>query len=300
MLPSYNEPHLTFHQQVELLDQRGLSMGDAAKSAEWLKRIGYYRLRPYWVALQDEEGGFKPEASLSSAVDLYIFDMKLRQCLITALEKFEVAVRVRVSHRVGLRDPLGHRKPHCLDPRKIGAHAAWLQSADNQISECREEWLADFENEFSGPCPTWMAVEAWSFAVLSKLFAIMHLNDRSSIAKEFGVNHDTLASWVRSCATVRNSCAHYNRVWNKPLINQPAVPQKWEAKRVQHISATRRTETRIYSVVAVLAHCLEAIGAGTAWRDQIIKLASAFPVHTGLNLTDAGFPADWIDEDLWN
>lgn len=296
----YNLPHRSFEKQVDQLSDRGLDVGIVSQSAKWLERIGYYRLRPYWLALQDEQGCFLPGASVAYAVDLYRFDAALRQCLLSGLERVEVGLRVQVSHSIGRRDVMGHRKLSCLDAASYNAHADWLARADAQLGDCRESWLADFRIEFGDPVPTWMAVEAWSFGVVSKLYSIMNRNDRAAIAKRYAVNHETFASWMRACSTLRNSCAHHARVWNKPLIDQPAVPKGWEAKPVQHIAQDRKSETRIYAMLAVMAHCLSVMGYTTAWAQSARKLAENFPARIGINLNEAaGFPLNWQSESIW-
>ncbi len=299
MSDSYNQPFKTYAEQVDLLKDRGLVISDESKAADWLHRVGYYRLRPYWRALVDAEGNPLNQAALSHAVDLYIFDQKLRRCLAEGLATFEIAVRVDISHAVGRRHPLGHRDCRHLDPSKAYAHNKWLEKADSQLDDCREPWIVEFENEHNGSVPTWMAVEAWSFAIVSKLYSLMHQNDKASIAKRYTVNPATFEAWIRACATLRNSCAHHNRVWNKPLIDQPAIPKTWEAKNVQHISQSRLSQTRVYAACAILAHILETVGGKTMWADRLKSLVATFPENTGLSIRDAGFPPDWLDEALW-
>lgn len=299
MPDNYDLPHLSFQEQATQLANRGLVVDDPAAAERWLERIGYYRLRPYWMALRSEGEAFLPGATLAYAVDLYRFDLALRQCLLAGLERIEVSLRVQVSHAIGRRDVIGHRKLACLDGTKFGRHADWLTKADMQISECREQWLDDFYRDFAGEVPTWMAVEAWSFGIVSKLYSIMNRNDRAAIARHFTVNHETFASWMRAAATLRNTCAHHGRVWNKPLIDQPAVPKSWEAKEVQHVEVTRKSQTRVYAMLAVMAHCLKAIGSGKAWAKSTRTLALAFPEACGLSVKDAGFPDNWDKEALW-
>jgi len=300
MPESYNLPHLTFSQQASRLADKGLIVADLSDAERWLERVGYYRLKPYWKTFELDDGTFASGASLAHAVDLYLFDMRLRQCLLIGLEKFEVGLRVQISHAVGKRDALGHRKVACLNSSKAFEHNSWLEKADAQLDECREEWIDDFATEFSGPIPTWMAVEAWSFALVSKLYGLMHLNDQAAIAKKFVVNRTTLASWSRAAVTVRNSCAHHNRVWNKPLIDQPAIPKTWEAKNVQHLAEDRLQQTRVYSVFAVLAYSLQFLGGAETWKVRVRDLTDSFPHQTGRTMKDAGFPSDWKSLPLWS
>jgi abortive infection bacteriophage resistance protein len=295
----YNRPHRSFADQSKLIESRGIAITDHRRAEVWLQRIGYYRLSQYWKALVDPAGATLPGATLAHAVDLYRFDLQLRQCLFVALERIEVSLRVEVSHALGRRDVFAHRNSSHLDPKERGAHQNWLQVADQQLLDCREEWLDDFYKSWGGDVPTWMAVEAWSFSLTSRLLKLMHQNDRANIAKRFNVNPATFVSWMRACATTRNSCAHHNRLWNKPLIDQPAVPKTWEARDVQHLSASRLSETRVYAVAAIAAYLLRFVGGNQSWKSRLTAIASNFPTHTGLSLADAGFPNGWEREPLW-
>lgn len=299
MLDTYQLPHLTFEQQAERLQQRGLKIDDMAKATVWLERVGYYRLKPYWTALVDLNGDMLPNASLAHAVDLYCFDARLRNIVGDALERIEVMLRVKVSHAIGRRHVAGHLMPSHLDPAKTIQHADWQDKANAQLSECREQWLQDFLAVYGEPVPTWMAVEAWSFGTVSKLYALMNRNDRAAIAKGFVTNPETFTSWMRTCSTVRNTCAHHNRLWNKPLVDQPVVPKTWEAKPVQHIGSTRLTETRVYSVIALAAYCLRQMGNADRWVEGLKQVVASFPKESGLRIEDAGFPGNWENEPLW-
>lgn len=298
-MAEYSLPHLSFAEQASLIHSRGIGIDDPEAAQQWLRRIGYYRLRPYWRALECSDGKPLPGAKLAHAVDLYRFDMRLRNCLFSALERIEVSLRVEVSHALGRRDPLGHRMSQCLDARQLNAHPGWLSIADRQLEECREQWLTDFLDEWEGPVPTWMAVEAWSFSVVSRLYQILHQNDRAAIASQFKVNPQTFASWMRACATVRNSCAHHSRLWNKPLIDQPIVPKTWEAKDVQHIGGNRQSETRVYAIAAVSAYLLQFIGGSSSWKSAFKEVVNTFPDQCQLSLSHAGFPADWQNQAIW-
>lgn len=52
MLPPYTKPHLSFADQLALLEARGLDVTDQARAILHLQRIGYGRLSPYWQPFQ--------------------------------------------------------------------------------------------------------------------------------------------------------------------------------------------------------------------------------------------------------
>jgi abortive infection bacteriophage resistance protein len=307
MLPPYSKPHLSFLDQLQLLEARGLGVTDAPKAAMYLERVGYYRLSPYWLPLLHEPEKFAAGAEFSDAVDLYVFDKKLRLILIDAIERIEVAIRVDVAHKISRRDIMGHRLIGCLDQSRAGrhqhngqtSHGAWLERADQSIADSKEPVLTQFQQNFSGDLPVVMAVELWDFGTVSRLLSLTHANDRFQIAKKYQILPDTLESWVKCLNYVRNACAHHSRLWNKPLVNQPKLPTTWEAPRVQHIGADVLRQTRIYSAAAITMHFLSIINPQSTWKQKFVEHWGSFPISPKLSVANAGLFKGWESEALW-
>ena len=113
-MSTYNKPYLTFQQQLELLKSRGLGVTDDAAALSYLGRIGYYRLSAYWYSfrksalLQDPAtkkitvqrlDDFYPGYTFQQALDLYVFDKRLRLLVLDAIDRIEVAIRVDIAKR---------------------------------------------------------------------------------------------------------------------------------------------------------------------------------------------------------
>lgn len=307
MLPPYNKPHLNFQDQLALLEARGLTVTDHKRAATYLERVGYYRLRPYWSPLLDEPEKFSEGSEYSDAVDLYVFDKKLRLILLDAIERIEVAIRVDVAHKLSRRDILAHRRMDCLDSGRASklikggqtAHATWLERADASVLESKEPMLKQFGQTYSGELPVVMAVELWDFGTVSRLLSLSHSNDRFQIAKKYQILPDTLESWVRCLNYVRNACAHHARVWNKPMVNHPKIPKTWEAPRVQHIGDETLRQTRIYSAAAITMHFLSIINPQSTWKQRFVDHWNTFPATDRLLSTNAGLFDGWETQALW-
>lgn len=102
MKQGYPKTWQSYQAQLELLMARGMVVTDQPKALEYLERIGYYRLSGYWFAFRErtelccpliQQGihkpsktkptrllldNFKPGTTFQNAVDLYVFDKKLR------------------------------------------------------------------------------------------------------------------------------------------------------------------------------------------------------------------------------
>lgn len=304
----YNKPHLSYEDQLALLVDKGMKVTDAKRATECLERIGYYRLKPYWLPFENENGNFHVDAEFHHVVDLYVFDKRLRLTLLDAIERIEVAIRVDLAHCIGIRDVWGHRLEQHLDQQRAGRfdarakmtnHAHWLLRADESENSSKEPWVKDYRAEYLPPLPLWMAVELWDFGTVSRLLQMAHPNDRHKIAKKYMVLPDTLISWVRCLNYVRNACAHHARVWNKPLVDQPMIPKTWEAKLAQHIGAELLRQTRVYGAAAIARYLLTIINPNSQWHMRFIALWHEFPDIPNLGPENAGFFDGWEIEELW-
>lgn len=107
----YDKPWISYEQQLEKLTQRGLTVTDDGKALAYLQRIGYFRLSGYWFPFRERSGEccpldssrkgrtdrlaldqFKQGATFQEAVDLYVFDKRLRLLVMDAMERIEIAL----------------------------------------------------------------------------------------------------------------------------------------------------------------------------------------------------------------
>ncbi|MDN4634476.1 Abi family protein [Sphingomonas sp. PsM26] len=273
MLPPYTKPHLSFADQLALLVQRGMVVTDQAKAVLHLQRIGYGRLTPYWQPFQQfvpdpndatlsvRSEQFQANAEFRHAVDLHLFDKQLRLLFLDAVERIEVALRVDLAHALGRRDPFAHRSTAFLDAHRANQpfqggtrHQSWLDNADRAVARSKEDWVKEYYATYSPPVPIWMAVETWDFGTLSWLLEMAHPNDRAAVAKRYGLLPNTLVSWIKTLAFVRNISAHHARLWNAGIINQPMVPKPFEAPQLVHIGSDLERRTRVYGDAAVASY----------------------------------------------
>lgn len=87
-----------YHDQLELLQSRGLYVEDTERATFYLKNIGYYRLSGYLKNFQKRDSNeFFSETTFEKVLKLYVFDRKLRLLFLDAIERIEVSFRAIVS-----------------------------------------------------------------------------------------------------------------------------------------------------------------------------------------------------------
>ncbi|MFZ1427406.1 MAG: Abi family protein [Geminicoccaceae bacterium] len=249
---------------------------DTARAAEYLRRIGYYRLSAYWYPFRKStrttagqgksqttvHDDFKATTDFSTVLALYVFDKKLRLLMLDALERIEIALRTDVALLLGRKNPWAHRdkaslhgnfakKPH----RRTGitGHAEWLARLDSVANRSKDEFAQHFRQKYAGSdLPIWMAVELLEFGMLSRFIEGMTVVDQDALAQKYGLRRELLTSWVRTLNFVRNVCAHHGRLWNRSLIDQPKPPRAGEILDLNHLAADRVAQERLYAAVAIV------------------------------------------------
>lgn len=316
----YSKPYKTLEEQRGLLEARGMIIGDSDKAEEYLRRIGYYRLSAYWypfrTLLQRSDGGFelnnrfKAGTTFEHATELYAFDKTLRLLTLDAIERIEISVRTEIALAIGIHDPWAHRDPARLDnrfttPRQGFATSkseVWLNKLDERTATSKEEFATHFRTKYVGEnMPIWMAVELLDFGPLSVFLSGMRYSDLKTISASYGnLRPHLIKSWVRSLVVVRNTCAHHSRLWNKPLVDQPALPKPGERPELDHLIQPRPGNRRLYAAFAVMQILLKEINPRTKWADRLKAHMATFPQAPNIALSDAGFPDRWETLPLWN
>ena len=323
-MSTYNKPYLSFQQQLELLKARGLEVTDDVAAISYLERIGYYRLSAYWYSfrtaslIQDpatkkisvrREDAFHPGTSFQQAVELYVFDKRLRLMVLDAIERIEVAIRVDVSYLLGAKDPFAHTNPALLHgnfTKKVNPatgntrHQDWLLKCDQALTRSKEDFVQHYKQKYGLPLPIWVSVELWEFGMLSTFFQGMTVADKTAIATKYGIpDWQVMESWLRALNFVRNVAAHHSRLWNKNLVDQPKLPKIGDIPDFDQIIAVPGVASRLYVVLCMLVFFMRAICPNSSWPTRLREMARMFPAVPKLSLGDMGFPADWETHAFW-
>lgn len=322
----YLKPYVPIPGQIDLLKRRGMTISDEARAAQYLERIGYYRLSGYWhvcretEAYRDGEGKdrlrptnrFRPGTEFQHAVDLYVFDKRLRLLFLDAIERIEVAMRVAIALRVGNRSPLAHREPAQLHGNftkvnpKTGKirHQVWLTRLNKQENDSREDFVTHFRETYTGELPIWIAIELWDFGLLSHFFAGLKAADQDALATRYGVPSGTmLATWLRAINNVRNICAHHSRLWNRSPADQPRLPRPGEVALLDHLadpSQHRFAREHVYAAAAVIQFLMRTINPTSSWANRLKTEFERFPTCRNITVAQTSFPAGWESLPLWS
>ena len=81
--------------------------------------------------------------------------------------------------------------------------------------------------KYGGQFPIWVAVELFSFGMLAQLYDIMTEEDQWAVSREYRMEPEALAALIHAAVGVRNICAHYGRLYNQTIEDQPVLPPEY-------------------------------------------------------------------------
>lgn len=318
---TYNRPWKSFDDQLALLETRGLSVPDRDWALAWLQRVGYYRLSAYWYPFrvfrheQDVDTGvictvrtdeFVPDTAFSDAVELYLFDRRLRLLLTDALERIEVSLRVEVAYRLGTADTFAHLNEGNFHPSFAGRRDSntgrtmfenWQQKYQGLVQRSREDFVKHYGEKHGPDMPLWVAIEVWDFGAVSQLLAMMKVPDQQAVARRFGIaDWKAFASWVRALSYLRNLVAHHSRVWNRNMVSQPKMPATGAPDWCVDFAGKNDLLSKPFVYLEIVRHMVEVICPGSQWPRRMADHLLEFPEQASqrkLSINAMGVPGGW-------
>lgn len=314
----FSKPPLTVDGQLDLLLQRGLQVTNRQRARSLLCSTTLFRLTPYMRPFQivdDPEHGFRANAKLAEIVAIYRFDSELRQLVMTAIERVEVAVRAAISNHMAPQHGAHWYTEERFFNRRYH-HARLLQEIEQQLVEerrkfaneklqiersnarpdvkqqrienrMRDNYLRFYAEKYDDPHlpPSWAMLEVVSIGAISRLYqGLSRDRDRKEIAEQFGLPQHVLESWLHTLTFIRNICAHHSRLWNRELSVSPKWPQILEA---QFPPPNRR---RFFTLSVMLVYLTEHVGPDSDWAQKLIQLLAQ---HENVPCEPMGLHTDW-------
>lgn len=317
---SYTRPWMSFRDQLEQLRSRGMEIGDEDAALSYLERVGYYRLSAYWYPYrvwelaQDARTGalshsrtdrFIDGTHFLDAVELYLFDKKLRLMVLDGLERIEVALRVDIAYRLGKRNTFAHIDVGELhpgfatraEPGGRTAHQAWLGRYEQLVARSKEDFVKHYHQNHGEHLPIWVAIEVWDFGTMSQLFAMMKVADQQAIATKYGVTDwKVFQSWLRALSYLRNLAAHHSRLWNRNVVSQPKLPAPGLIDWCDAFAGKADLLAKPFLLLAICRHLVRCICPSTQWHLRLARHLGSFPAQNASrprSIIDMGAPSGW-------
>ena len=283
------KPARSYEEQARrLMDVHNLQVENADRARHILSTVNYYRLTTYGKHLrrEDDPERFMDGVTLDDLYDLYQFDMGLRHQILPVLEFFEVQLRAKISYHLamaygstGFTNAANFRP----DRQSQGSHKSLMNKFRIEVD--REDDLAfvrHHQMKYGGKFPVWAAVELFSFGMIAQLFAILTEEDQWAISKQYKLTPEELSALIGAAVDVRNTCAHYGRLYNQPMEDRVMLPPKYAPYDSDY-------------VFPILLMLKVPAGGHRVYSDMIRGIAALEKEFPKAELKLCGFPEDWED-----
>ena len=141
----YTKPALTIEQQADLILQRGLQ-ADRGLLIDRLSSVSYYRLSAYWHTFrQDGTEMLRPDVTLDTVWDRYVFDRQLRVLVMDAIERVEIALRTQLTLKHAIRHgPFGYLDRANLGGMTFEQHQVFLTKIRSGVKQSGEDFVRHY------------------------------------------------------------------------------------------------------------------------------------------------------------
>ncbi len=285
------KPALAYEQQVSLMRARGLTVPDESKALELLAETNYYRLRGYWLTLENE-AGFKAGTSFDDIWDIYALDSELRLWLWSAIAPVEIKLRTSFAyHTAHALGPQGYEDS--ANYSNVAEHTKSMKSLARERDRALRDGVPCVKHNIEkyGVLPIWAAVEIMSMGTVSRLYGNLSgrasyedgTTVRAAIAHDFDVKTPYLTSWLRHLTYVRNICGHHNRFYNRMMTSRP---------KLLKMDLAVADSAKQFPTFIVLKRLYEHSWP-ERWESLYESLTESVEAHGGVDLRPMGFPDDW-------
>ena len=280
------KPPLTYDEQVELLRSRNLIIQNVDFAKRTLAHVNYYRLSGYSLHLRNNDV-FHEGVTFEEIYQIYQFDKKLRYLLLDLIETVEISFRTHIAYYLAHKyGPLSYLDGSFFENEKH--HLQFLEEFEKQVirNHNKELFVRHHANRYEGKFPVWVATELFSFGMLSRFFSNLQKNDKDAISKDhYNFPSVHITTWLRSLGTLRNSCAHYCRLYNKHFNDTPKLTTEAKENNIKH--------NGLYANIYILKFL---INDRKKWTSFLTNLEALILEYDAVNISLLGFPTDkdWV------
>ena len=283
------KPARSFEEQATRLGQlHDLEIENPDRARHIFSTVNYYRLSQYGDHLRraDDPERFIPGVTLDDLYDLYQFDMGLRHQILPVLEFFEVQLRAKLSYHLAMTyGSTGYTNAanFRLDRQSQGSHKSLMNKFKTEVRRQKDlPFVRHHRQKYGGQFPVWTAVELFSFGMLAQLYDILLEGDQWAIARQYDLEPEALHALIASAVDVRNVCAHYSRLYNKPIDDKAALPAGYAQYQSDFVFPT-----------LLMLGC--AARNTALWHTMIRGIARLESEYPKADLALCGFPPNWQD-----
>lgn len=295
----------------------GLAIRNDSSTRGFIESVGYYRVSGY-VLLFEEQGSvatypdgstyiarshkITPAKSVSfrEVKELYAFDEELREITMSAISRFEVAIRAAICDIMAVKTSNSHwyedtsnydTQFTTLTNGKSGYKS--LIGKIKQETKRNNIFCNHYTSKYTQPKlpPIWMVAEQMSMGTWAIIYPELSDNrSKKDISKRFHMSVPQMKAAILALSHLRNLCAHHARLVG---ANYAHIPMNDPQNR---FPTTLRNSTYAY-MLATLWHILKVVQPRSSVVEDLVKLCKKYPnIDVEIYL---GLPRNWNSDLFW-
>lgn len=305
----------TYDQLIDILKNRGINLSTSelrGRAKRSLQHEGYYNLiNGYKMLFLEKDGDghfinpdkYKEGTTVDEIYYLCCFDKKLRSIILRNILQIEINVKNLISH--SFSEKYGHD-----NYLKYGNFDTSQRDATKNITALIAEIQRQISSRVSDPSirhylsehgyiPLWVLNNILTLGTISKFYSLMKQPERQEIAKIFDLQDKQLISILTYLSSVRNICAHGNRLYcfrtKRPLVDMElhttlSIPQNVSGE----FQYGKRDLFAIMIIFKVLLSRNEFRIVIKQINNELRTLCSKLNVLSEAEVLECmGFPIDW-------
>ncbi|MBQ7983996.1 MAG: Abi family protein [Clostridia bacterium] len=297
---------LTYHDQIALLKQQGMTVSDEKAAAEILAEVGYYELvNGYKRIFKDPRTGkYRPGVTFEELYALYKCDENLRQLFFKYMLRIEIHMRSILSY--AFCEQFGERQQAYLNRDNYDTEGDCAHEVSRLIGELdyaanradKAVYVRHHRNTYHN-VPLWVLFKTLSLGTLNRFLRCCRQDIRIYAARQFpDLRENTLCRMLDVMQDFRNVCAHNDCLYTyksegsipvMPVLRSVAVPAFREGRPYEGRD--------LFALMVVFRYLLDENDYSRA-SDAVERILAHFSaqcasVDSDEVLAAMGFPPDW-------
>jgi len=287
MSMQYEKLAISIEDQINLLQERGLIIGNQDFTKAKLNYIGYYHLSSYFKSFQNTQTNtFHKNITFEQVLNLYGVDRKIKLFCFDAIERIELSLKSLLTNEMSKDFGTFWYMNEEIFLNNFN-HTAEIKRLEKSVKKQKQKkgsFVKHFYDKYTAEkhVPSWILMEVISFGATLTLFKNLKRKYRQKIAKYYGFDEKVLLSWLVLLLDVRNICAHHERLWNRNL--KKIIIPKNNSNFSEH--------GKIWNVFLIFAYLLFVLSP----RSELIKRLKIILQESHINLTTMGFSENWEEQ----
>lgn len=256
----------TIDEQIEILENRGLSIQNKELATEIFENNNYYYLingyKDLFIDKNQSKEIYKTDVTLEEIFALYKFDSDLRINFLKYILQIERRIDTFIAYEFS--KSYGHND-YLLEDNfdNIEANNSKIKEL---ITDINVNMMKQYENgnkmlshylDTYKYVPLWVLIRILSFGEVSKFYRLMKQKEANAVSKKFNISYKILRTYLINLAIIRNICAHDEKLYDVKLRYKISSTQYHKKLQIKQDKGNYTKGVKdLFSIVIILKELL--------------------------------------------